>query len=609
MKLCRLILIASVIITGYCVALLVSIAPWTCIALVGLLCAVAARRGYRYLSAFGTARWANTDDLRQAGMLEGKGLILGRIAEKPSFVAALCGLFSPRVTSAVACREFLLALQGRQANELVRLSRGIHTAVFSPTGGGKGVSFVIPHLLTCPESTVVVDFKGENARITAEHRRRVFGHKIVMLDPFKVVTQRPDTFNVLEYIDKDSPLAIDDCRDLAEALVVRTGQEREMHWCDSAEVFIAAMTAVMVQYGSSGDRSLQAVRDLLTDPKEMETAIKLLCDSDAWEGMLSRLGNQLTQFKDKELGSTLTTTNRFLRFLDTIAIAESTKSSSFDPAELRRGRMTVYLILPPEHMRAQSPLLRLWIGATLRAVVRGGLQEKNKVHFVLDEAASLGHMDALDDAVDKLRGFGVRLQFYYQSLGQLKKCFPEGQDQTILSNVSQVFMCVNDNDTAKYVSDRLGEETIVVESGGTSSGTSRQVPQWGSAPSSSYSSGSSENWQQQARKLLKPEEVAALSERTAITFTRGVPPLWTTLVRYYEKDFMPPGRWGRLCSGARMFAGAVVILVVTSGLALAMTARSQRPAYAVPVPVVTVPAPEPLPVIPAPPPNVPTLPK
>ena len=106
--------------------------------------------------------------------------------------------------------------------------------------------------------------------------------------------------------------------------------------------------------------------------------------------------------------------------------------------------MTVYLILPPEHQRAQSPLLRMWIGSLLRAVVRGGLQEKNKVHFVLDEAATLGHMEALDDAVDKYRGYGVRLQFYFQSVSQLRKCFPDGQDQTLLSNVSQVFFGTND---------------------------------------------------------------------------------------------------------------------------------------------------------------------
>ena len=111
----------------------------------------------------------------------------------------------------------------------------------------------------------------------------------------------------------------------------------------------------------------------------------------------------------------------------------------------------------------------------LRAVVRGGLQEKNKVDFILDEAASLGHMESLDDAVDKYRGYGVRLQLYYQSLGQIKKCFPDGQDQTLLSNARSVYFGVNDNETAEYVSNRLGEATIIVDSGGTGSGNSKQT--------------------------------------------------------------------------------------------------------------------------------------
>ena len=120
----------------------------------------------------------------------------------------------------------------------------------------------------------------------------------------------------------------------------------------------------------------------------------------------------------------------------------------------------------------------------------------NKVHFLLDEAASLGHLEAVDDAVDKYRGYGVRLQFFYQSLGQLKQCFPEGQDQTLLSNSSQIFFGVNDYPTADYVSARLGDETIVVRSGGVSRGRTRQTPDYGNNGSSSYSVNSSENWQQ-----------------------------------------------------------------------------------------------------------------
>src|SRR5207245_1450480 len=109
------------------------------------------------------------------------------------------------------------------------------------------------------ETAVVVDFKGENARLTALHRKRVFGHRVVLLDPFKVATQQPDTFNPLDFIDKDSPVAIDECRDLAEAMVIRTGQEKDPHWVDSAEAWLAALIALVVVYGEPNDRSLQTV--------------------------------------------------------------------------------------------------------------------------------------------------------------------------------------------------------------------------------------------------------------------------------------------------------------------------------------------------------------
>lgn len=157
-------------------------------------------------------------------------------------------------------------------------------------------------------------------------------------------------------------------------------------------------------------------------------------ESDAWNGMLARMGGQLMHFVDKEKSSTLTTVARHLRFLDTLPIATNTQKSSFDPARLRSGKMTIYLVLPPEHMRSQTPLLRLWIGSQLRAVVSTGLNERDKVHFVIDEAASLGHYEQIDDAIDKFRGYGIRLQFYFQSLGQLKKCFPNGQEEPQLGN-------------------------------------------------------------------------------------------------------------------------------------------------------------------------------
>jgi type IV secretion system protein VirD4 len=259
---------------------------------------------------------------------------------------------------------------------IVRLPHAVHTAVFSPSGGGKGVSIVIPHLMTCAESCVVLDFKGENAVRTAKHREKVFGHEVRLVDPHRVVTNYPDTYNPLDYIDKESASALDQCKDLATAIVVRSPDEREPHWSDVATLWIWGAIASVVQYGDRGDtRSLQMVTEILSHPQKLDIAVKLMCESECWDKMLARIGGQLMHFVDKERSSTLTTVSRHLCFLNTPAVAESTRNSSFDPHGLRAGRLTVYLILPPEHMRAQAGLLRMWIGSLMRAVVREGLQE------------------------------------------------------------------------------------------------------------------------------------------------------------------------------------------------------------------------------------------
>jgi type IV secretion system protein VirD4 len=194
-------------------------------------------------------------------------------------------------------------------------------------------------------------------------------------------------------------------------------------------------------------------------------------------------------------------------------------------------------------------------------------------------------MDAIDDALDKYRGYGVRLQFYFQSLGQLKKCFPNGQDQNLLSNCSQIYFAVNDRDTAQYVSDRLGEGTIVVESGGVSRGTTRQRSPMGENSVSQSFTGN-DNWGLQARRLLKPEEVTALPARLAITFTPGAPPILTSLVRYYEEKLKPGGRnglwdkWEKAVIFLRCF-GFLAMAATTFACAAAFV-REQRAMWARP---------------------------
>jgi len=186
-----------------------------------------------------------------------------------------------------------------------------------------------------------------------------------------------------------------------------------------------------------------------------------------------------------------------------------------------------------------------------------------RVNVILDEAASLGpNMGCIEDAIDKYRGYGIRLQLYYQSPSQLKKCFPKDQDQTVLANVTQVYFGINDT-SAEYVSNRLGDQTVVVDSGGTSSGYSSQSSGGGAQKSSTESTNRNRNWNQMARRLLKPEEILAMSERIAITFVPGMRPIRTTLERYYETK---KSRNGFSRSDAIVFASYILLVMTACAL-------------------------------------------
>jgi type IV secretion system protein VirD4 len=569
MRYCRRILIVSVLAFAASLAVLTYKAPFGgfLLAAVGLAALCVSRKNRERLTACGSARWATNEDMQAAGMLSGKpGLIIGT-AYVPggSLPNALKRLFDSRVPDWEACHAFVKTLRNRRKEEApITLSNVCHTAIFAPTGAGKGQSCILPFLKVSPGSCVVIDPKGENYRETAAIRRQRFDHRTVKLDPFGVCGPGSDTFNPLDAIDRHSPLLIDECAALASAIVVRTGDEKDPFWNNSAELWIKAMCVAVALWGDK-DRSLQAVRTLLTDPTKRALIIKAMCESKELGGMVARLGNELLNFQQKELGSVLSVVSTFMTFLDTPPVAANTQVSSFDPGDLNKGKLSVYLVLPPEHIKTQSPLMRLWVGSLLKAVLRGGLQEKNLVTFVLDEAATLGRMEAISNALFVYRGYGVRLQLYYQTLSQLKECWGEGGDQSVLSNCSQVFFAVQDNATANYISERLGEQTIVVMSGGTNNGGSRQTSSQDSNVSTGINWGDSSNWSQQARRLLKPEEIATLPRRMAISFIPELPPIISHLTCDYEGEPVLRGnvRWSK----ARVWASALSLLAMSAATA------------------------------------------
>jgi type IV secretion system protein VirD4 len=233
-------------------------------------------------------------------------------------------------------------------------------------------------------------------------------------------------------------------------------------------------------------------------------------------------------------------------------------------------------------MKSGQGWLRLNIGSMIRAVVREGLSEYPNVHFVLDESASLGVMDAIEDLVDKYRKYGCRSQFYYQSAGQLAKCWPKDHGQTLMSSATKIYFGVADYQTAQIVSSMLGRETILVEdwssgrSGGSNKGWSESGKDVSRSGSTNTGWSEGESLKQAPRELLKPEEILTLPPRTAITFPGGgTAPVCTNLVRYFEEPglFKPArgGLFARMREAVKTLFGSAAMLVAGIILAILLT--------------------------------------
>lgn len=528
----------------------------------------------------GTARLATLSDLIRSNMLGDDGLILGTTGtmQRPSFREGLSALWSARTSPVLASYLFLSAFGGKRwvADRMIRLHTFTHLLTCSKTGGGKGVSVLIINLLSYIYSCVVCDPKGELFFASARHRRDKFKHHIIRLDPFGLCGPGSDTLNPLDFVDDKADDFLDQCRDLADMLIMRSGTEPDPHWNDSARLVLTAFIAYICACEEKPEkRTLDAVRDLVSCRHTFAKAVEWMQTVESHGGVVQRLGHSLTWFVDRELGSVLSTVQRHTEFLDGPLIQKNTTDSTFDPCWLRTGRVTIYLVLPEDKLETLAPLMRLWIGVILRTITRGKPSERNPVLFLLDEAAHIGKIRILETAVTLMRGMGIRLWFIFQSINQLKECYGD-KAKTILDNIdTQQYFGVNSIEAAEEISKRIGDTTISLASYGENSGDSRQRGETGQN-SSGVSSGRNSNISQTGRRMIKPEELLVAPEDVAWVFHRNLPVIPARLIKYYDHPAFRGGGTGNQPGlGRKAIENAVCLLLIS--ILFAATAVSLSP--------------------------------
>lgn len=135
-----------------------------------------------------------------------------------------------------------------------------HLLTMAPTRSGKGVSAIIPNLLTADRSVICIDLKGENARITGRARRN-FG-PVHVLDPFGVTGEPSAAFNPLTNLDANSLDVAEEAMMLAEALVYDApGESGDAHWNEEAKALIMGVILYIVAEEPQSRCNLSTLRE------------------------------------------------------------------------------------------------------------------------------------------------------------------------------------------------------------------------------------------------------------------------------------------------------------------------------------------------------------
>lgn len=447
-------------------------------------------REARNVATYGSARWAEKEEVLAAGLLGLDGVVLGKYE-----------------------RDYL------------RHDGPEHVLCFAPTRSGKGVGLVVPTLLTWPGSCIVHDIKGENWTLTAGFRAR--HGRVLLFDP---TNARSSAYNPLLEV-RQGEWEVRDVQNIADILVDPEGSlDKRNHWEKTSHSLLVG--AILHVLYAEKDKTLAGVANFLSDPcRPVEATLRAMMDTPhlgeaGVHPVIASSARELLNKSDNERSGVLSTAMSFLGLYRDPVVARVTARCDWRIADLVGGKKVVslYLVVPPSDINRTKPLIRLILNQIGRRLTEEltATTKRHRLLLMLDEFPALGRLDFFESALAFMAGYGLKGFLIAQSLNQIERAY--GPNNAILDNCHmRVSFATNDERTAKRVSDALGTATELRDS--TNYAGHRISPWLGHLMVSR---------QETARPLMTPGEIMQLPPSEEIVMVAGTPPIRATKARYFE---------------------------------------------------------------------------
>ncbi len=375
----------------------------------------------------------------------------------------------------------------------------------------------------------MTDPKGENYYVTANWRREELGHEVVAMDPFGITKGAPVGFNLLDLIDTRGEDYVETAMMMAEMLIVKTGSG-DPYWVLEAKALLYTFILHAASKPEPGERNLIEVRRMLTlGPMELEELLGDMLRSPITQ--VQEGAGRLLQKSERERSGVFSTAQSYTHFLASPRMGRVLTQTDFSLQGIVQDRLSLYLVLPMEHLTAFGPWLRLMITCAYYVCTHEVIKRersKHRILFLLDEFANLGYMSNIKEALSLGGGYGVSLWLILQDFAQLKRAYKDEWESFVAnSDVIQAF-AIQDPFSVEKVSTLLGKTTVWQRK------TRKSSRREGGRLVRDYD--------EDSRPLLRPEELRRMDPAKEILLVRPYQPVAATKLCYYA-DPMFAGRW------------------------------------------------------------------
>lgn len=414
----------------------------------------------------------------------------------------------------------------KRGEKIYYIGSDTHCLIVGATRSGKTRCLVLQTiglLGLAGESIVATDVKGELSDYTRLFLEAL-GYEVRVLDYDEPMYS--DLWNylqiVIDYVDaNDLPAAIDAVWDLTSQLVGEAKGEKI--WNDGEASMIAAGIMAVVYDNRDGInrkyRNFPNVYYFLANMCKpvgnvipLQVYISQLDDNHPSKQLLG-VSNVAPS---KTRGSFYTSALMTLKLFTNPYIANMSSSSDFDPADLGRKKMALFIVLPDDRLTYHqlATLMVSQINTILsKEAKRQGGRLLNRVNFMCEELGNFSKIEGFTQMLTVNGGKGIRFNLFVQDFAQLEQVYEKTGLRTIRSNCETwMYLQSDDPDTLKEISDKLDKYTT--KSWSTSANQN-------SGKTTVTSTGSSNNLV--GRELLTPGEVKKIKRPYMLVTSRNDP--------------------------------------------------------------------------------------